>query len=141
MAQEVITLAKEETSQDILTRVKTIETKVNQIQPAVAETKNGYPYVKWTSFSGGTGTEGKIITISGKARVTVSGSTTQFFMSITIDGVICGADTYNTNTNFTIGAVCDFYCENSMKLKFYRGGSSGYTIVIAQFASSSGTIS
>lgn len=37
MAQQIITLASEETSQDILARVKRIETDISNIKPTVTQ--------------------------------------------------------------------------------------------------------
>lgn len=138
MAQQVITLAKEETSQDILSRVKRLETDIALIKPTVTELRGGYPYVKTTGqvdiYPGK-----KTFVIMGKAKVTIWGSgVLSFIEALTLDGVSIQIPYVGVNV---APPKIEFTCETGMQFKL-KSGNSSYTdaVVFAQFASSSGTL-
>ena len=157
MAQQVVSLAKEETSQNILdevtntvakqataqsilTKVTGLETSVGQIAPQVAEVNGGYPYVRSLYVelpSSGT----KTVTIAGKAKVTIAGINGNSSISnLAIDGVTIGGF-YTTIRQTTASDNHDYFtCEESMILNIKLIGSSAALVFIAQFANSNGTL-
>lgn len=137
MAQAVITLASEETCQDILTRVKNIESKTNSVSTAVG---GGYRHhVNVKSLTNNAGTSGSI-TVHGKAKVFLTSSVYiynekhSFSVTINIDGksVSCAI-----NDTLSLSGLT---CENYMTITVSNTAVT-YITVIAYFEDSSGYIS
>lgn len=139
MAQQIITLASEETSQDILTRVKRIETDISNIKPTVTQLGGGYPYVKTTGQIN-IYTAQKTIVVTGKAKVTLWGNGV---LSSTSELTIDGIPTETFGLTSAAPPKIEFTCETGMQFKLKANTSSAtYTsaVVFAQFASPDGTL-
>lgn len=139
MAQQIITLVNEETSQDILTRVKRIETDISNIKPTVTELGGGYPYVKTTGKIN-IYTAQKTIVVTGKAKVTLWGNgVLESTRELTIDGI--------PTETFVVSSAAppkiEFTCETGMQFVLKSNSSNAaytYAVVFAQFASQDGTL-
>lgn len=139
MAQQVITLAKEETSQDILSRVERLEADIALIKPTVTQLGGGYPYVKTTGTID-IYTTRKTVVVIGKAKVTLWGnSVLEFTRELTIDGI--PTETFAVSSSAP--PKIEFTCETGMQFKLKSNSSNAaytHAVVFAQFASQDGTL-